>query len=379
MQQTFELNLDFNDVLIQPERSTLRSRGEVELEREFTFIHHDNYTWKGIPIMASNMDSTGTFEMAVALAKHKMLTCIHKFYNLDDWKNAIDSEWFANEYMIPSIGAQDSDFQKFEEIYNYSKQKNKQIRFICIDVANGYGQYLVDFISKVRQKMPEVVIIAGNVVTKNITEELLLKGASIIKVGIGSGSACTTRIKTGVGRPQLSAIIECANAAHGIEIKHSTKGGTIISDGGCTCAGDVAKAFAAGSDFVMLGGMLAGHDQSGGEIITEYHKTGLLEKNENGDFKDLIKEKKYKIFYGMSSDTAMNKYYGGVNNYRTSEGRTVKIEYKGDVENTIQDILGGLRSTCTYVGSSRLKDLTKRTTFIKVNNQYNKVFENKTI
>ena len=215
-------------------------------------------------------------------------------------------------------------------------------------MANGYSEHFVEFVKKTREQYPDKVIIAGNVVTGEMVEELLLSGADLVKVGIGPGSVCTTRVKTGVGYPQLSAIIECADAAHGL-------GGQIISDGGCTSPGDVAKAFGAGADFVMLGGMLAGHDESGGEII---QKDGKV----------------FKQFYGMSSSTAMEKHVGGVAEYRASEGKTVEVPYRGEVENTLQDILGGLRSTCTYVGAQRLKELTKRTTFIRVSEQENQIY-----
>tara|TARA_R110002050_G_scaffold8499_2_gene31423 strand:+ start:2019 stop:2675 length:657 start_codon:yes stop_codon:yes gene_type:complete len=217
-----------------------------------------------------------------------------------------------------------------------------------VDVANGYSEHFVNFVKKMRKNHPKKVIIAGNVVTGEMVEELLLAGADIIKVGIGPGSVCTTRVKTGVGYPQLSAIIECADAAHGM-------GGQIISDGGCKIPGDLSKAFGGSADFVMLGGMLAGHTESGGELIEK-----------NGE--------KFKAFYGMSSETAMNKHAGGVANYRASEGKTVEVPFKGDVEHTIIDILGGIRSTCTYVGASRLKELTKRTTFIRVQEQENQVY-----
>lgn len=225
---------------------------------------------------------------------------------------------------------------------------NSNLKFICIDVANGYSEYFSEFVKQTREAYPDKVIIAGNVVTGEMTEELLLSGADIVKVGIGPGSVCTTRLKTGVGYPQLSAIIECADAAHGL-------GGQIISDGGCAIPGDIAKAFGAGADFIMLGGMLAGHDESGGEVI---EKAG----------------KKFMKFYGMSSSTAMEKHAGGVAEYRASEGKTVEIPHRGQVENTLKDILGGLRSTCTYVGASRLKELTKRTTFIRVSEQENRVY-----
>ena len=224
------------------------------------------------------------------------------------------------------------------------------IKFICLDVANGYSESFVRFVKDVRKAFPTHTIMAGNVVTGEMVEELILSGADIIKVGIGPGSVCTTRKKTGVGYPQLSAVLECADAAHGL-------GGHIISDGGCTCPGDVCKAFGAGADFVMLGGMLAGHDECTGEIVTK--PSGV----------------KVKQFYGMSSATAMLKHHGGVAEYRASEGKTVEVPYRGDVDKTILDILGGLRSACTYTGASKLRELPIRTTFIRVSQQTNEVFQ----
>jgi len=339
-----DLKLGFKDVMIRPKRSTLKSRAEVSLEREFKFLHSTT-KWNGIPIMAANMDTVGTFEMAKELAKHKLFTAIHKHYSVAEWNVFLENvspDFY--DYIAVSTGTGKNDFKKVIEIISV----NPQLKFICIDVANGYSEHFVNFLKQTRKQFPDKVIIAGNVVTGEMVEELLLAGADIIKVGIGPGSVCTTRIKTGVGYPQLSAIIECADAAHGL-------GGHIISDGGCTTPGDVAKAFGAGSDFVMLGGMLAGHTESGGELLE-------------------INGKKYKQFYGMSSATAMNKHVGGVAEYRASEGKAVKLPFKGDVVDTVLDILGGLRSSCTYVGASRLKELTKRTTFIRVSEQENRVF-----
>jgi GMP reductase len=307
------------------------------------------------------MDTVGTFEVNKELSKNGMLTCIHKFYTLDDWKKVN----IFPEYTIPSIGANKKDFEWFEKLN--SKFPDDYFKFLCIDVANGYGEYFIDFIKRIRDNYPNKTIIAGNVVTGEMVEELILTGADIIKVGIGPGSCCTTRIKTGVGYPQLSAVIECADAAHGL-------GGHIIADGGCVCPGDIAKAFGAGADFVMLGGMLAGHDESGGEIIEEIYDDGSYKWTPSGHYSSDLKTKKYKTFYGMSSDTAQNKYYEGQKKYRASEGRTVKIPYKGQIEKTINEILGGLRSACTYVGAKSLKELSKRTTFIRVNNTHNKVF-----
>ena len=338
------LKLGFKDVMIRPKRSTLNSRSQVTLDRTFTFLH-SNYKWTGVPIMAANMDTVGTFEMATTLAKHKIFTAIHKHYTIQEWDAFIKSislEFI--DYFAVSTGTGKPDSKKLATIL----KNHPQIKFICIDVANGYSEHFVDFVKQTRKKYPEKVIMAGNVVTGEMVEELLLAGADIIKVGIGPGSVCTTRVKTGVGYPQLSAIIECADAAHGM-------GGQIVSDGGCKIPGDIAKAFGGGADFVMLGGMLAGHSESGGKTIE-------------------INGEKYKQFYGMSSETAMNKHVGGVADYRASEGKTVEVPYRGTVENTVQDILGSLRSTCTYVGAGKLKELTKRTTFIRVQEQHNEVF-----
>ena len=339
-----ELKLDFKDVLIRPKRSNLTSRSEVDVERDFTF-KHSSYKWKGVPIMVANMDTTGTFEMAEAVSKHKVFTCIHKYYSLDDWihfSNHYDKDIL--NYIAVSSGSREEDLEKLQSILGIIPE----INFICLDVANGYTEHFVSFVMRVRLLYPDKVIIAGSVVTREMTEELLLKGADIIKVGIGPGSVCTTRKKTGVGYPQLSALIECADAAHGLN-------GHILCDGGCSVPGDFGKAFGAGSDFIMSGGMFSGHAESGGSLIEE-----------NG--------RKFKEFYGMSSSTAMEKHSGGVASYRTSEGKKVLIPYKGPVENTIQDILGGLRSTCTYVGADQLKHLSKRTTFIRVTQQLNEVY-----
>lgn len=344
MRIEYDIKLGFKDVMIRPKRSTLKSRSQVDLNREFKFLH-SNLIWKGIPIMAANMDTVGTFNMASALSKHNVFTAIHKHYSLEEWNSFLNtSEKGIEDYIAVSTGTGSQDIQRLQSIFT----KHPFLKFICIDVANGYSEHFVDFLKKTRDQFPDKVIIAGNVVTGEMVEELLLSGADIVKVGIGPGSVCTTRVKTAVGYPQLSAIIECADAAHGL-------GGQIISDGGCTIPGDLAKAFGAGADFVMLGGMFAGHTESGGITI---------EKN----------GKSYKQFYGMSSATAMNKHVGGVADYRASEGKTVEVPFKGDVENTLQDILGGLRSTCTYVGAEKLKELTKRTTFIRVAEQENQIY-----
>ena len=362
-----DVKLDFRDVLIRPKRSTLSSRKDVDLVRFYRF-KHSRYEYDGIPIMAANMDGVGTMSMALALGRHRLFTCLIKSYN-KDIENFAEFRVCRDHYAV-STGTSDEDFRNLNTIIT-----GIGAQFICIDVANGYSEHFGDFIEMVRNRWPDKTIIAGNVVTGDMTQELILRGADIVKVGIGPGSVCTTRIQTGVGYPQLSAIIECADAAHGL-------GGHIIADGGCTCPGDVAKAFGAGADFVMLGGMLAGHDEGGGEVITKYYNTSEInpltiwndDNTHSHDMEPVLDIKQFVQFYGMSSDTAMNKHHGGVAEYRSSEGRTVEIPYRGPVTKTVQDILGGLRSTCTYVGAQELKQLPKCTTFIRVNHQINEVF-----
>ncbi len=320
-----DVKLDFNDVLIRPKRSTLVSRKNAVLDREFKFKYSKHH-WKGIPIVASNMDHTGTFDMWSVLSTHNMLTALCKFEKFPD-----DDKLLGMSYMIKTIGL-DADLE-----FNTPQ-------WLCVDIANGYTERFFEFINKVREKHSNAIVIAGNVCTPEATEQIILAGADIIKLGIGPGSVCITRKMTGVGYPQLSCIIECADAAHGL-------GGHAMSDGGCIVPGDIAKAFGAGADFVMLGGMLAGHDECSGEI-------------ENGNM----------IFYGMSSEEAQVKYYGEKQTYRASEGKAVQVPYRGSVEKTIEEILGGLRSACTYAGAQTIKALPKCTTFVKVNRQLNEGF-----
>lgn len=343
-----DIKLDFKDVLIRPKRSTLKSRKDVDITRRFKFKWSEE-EYKGTPIIAANMDGVGTMDMArafykdgnglgVALTKHYDVDALAKFFSEDDGAH---NTWY-------SIGITETDQEKLAKVIN--KTGDDKITKICVDVANGYSEQFTDFIRRMRDLYPKKTIMAGNVVTGEMTEELILSGADIVKVGIGPGSVCTTRKMTGVGYPQLSAIIDCADAAHGLE-------GLVCADGGCTVPGDLAKAFGAGADFVMLGGMLAGHDQSESEKIEINGETFLR-------------------FYGMSSDTAMKRHSGGVAEYRASEGKTVEIPYRGDIEGTLQDILGGIRSACTYTGAKRLKELSKRTTFVRVTQQINNVFGN---
>ena len=337
-----EIKLDYSDVLFRPKRSTLKSRKDVDLNRKYTF-KHSRSSWKGIPIIASNMDGVGEIDVAKKLTSHKLMTALTKQHDI----NKIGTIYKKNilfESIALSCGTSKDSYNRLNSIL----KKYPKFKFICIDVANGYSENFSNFVSEVRKKYPKKTIIAGNVVTADMTQELVLSGADIVKVGIGPGSVCTTRIQTGVGYPQLSAVMECADAAHGL-------GAHIIADGGCTCPGDVAKGFGAGADFVMLGGMLAGHKEGGGDIIEE-------------------KGSIYIEFYGSSSEEANEKHYGGLANYRSSEGKKVKIQMKNSLDSTIRDILGGVRSSCTYVGASSLKQLSKCTTFVRVNSQYNDTF-----
>ena len=317
-----DIKLDFNDVLIRPKRSTLVSRKNAELNRVFSF-KYSKHIWKGVPIVASNMDHVGTLNMAEVLSSYNMLTALCKFVEFPKNNDL--------QYLMKTIGLDvELDFET--------------PTWLCIDIANGYTERFFNYINKVREKHSNAIIVAGNVCTPEATEQIILAGADIVKLGIGPGSVCITRKMTGVGYPQLSCIIECADAAHGL-------GGHVMGDGGCTVPGDIAKAFGAGADFVMLGGMLAGHDECSGEI-------------ENGNM----------VFYGMSSEEAQVKYYGEKQKYRASEGKAVQVPYRGSVEKTIEEILGGLRSSCTYAGAETLKALPKCTTFVKVNRQLNEVF-----
>jgi len=334
-------------VLIRPKRSTLSTRSNVDVSREFRF-RHAQVDYHGVPIIAANMDTTGTMEMARALDAFEMSTALHKHYAVDELV-AFFEALARKSAAFYSMGIAKADEEKFGRVMATARGgEDPAVRCVCIDVANGYTEAFVRFVAKIRERYPKLVIMAGNVVTGEMTEELILSGADIVKVGIGPGSVCTTRSMTGVGYPQLSAIIECADAAHGLE-------GHICADGGCATPGDIAKAFGGGSDFVMLGGMLAGHDECAGDIV---ERDG----------------RKFQRFYGMSSRTAMEKYSGGVAQYRAAEGKEVLVPARGPVADTVQEILGGVRSACTYVGARRLREFSKRTTFVRVSQQGNEVF-----
>jgi GMP reductase len=332
-----DVKFDYGDVLIRPKRSTIVSRSQVNLERTIKFPN-SKQQWTGIPIIAANMDTIGTYEVYQVLSTYKIITAFHKFYTVDDFR-AMNLD---KEYFMISTGISSSDLERVKAIIDAI-----DVKFICIDIANGYLESLIEFSSVVRKLYPDKVLVAGNVVSKEITEELILRGGvDIVKVGIGPGSACTTRLQTGVGIPQLSAVMECADAAHGVN-------GFIIGDGGITCPGDLAKSYGGGADFVMMGGIFSGHDENPGEIICD----------ELGN--------QYKEFYGMSSEKAMNQHYGSMAKYRSSEGRSLRVKYKGPLSDTVNNYLGGLRSTCTYINALNIKNIPKCVTFVKVNRQLN--------
>ena len=334
-----DIKLDYSDVLIRPKRSTLTSRYDVDMNREFQFFHSKK-KWTGVPIMASNMDTVGTPEMYKELFQHNMITCPARHY-LNGPSAELTAFRLRNDAGI--YGHNLCMMGGIDDITTLTTH-NLKWDFIGIDVANGYTISVIEAVKSLRYHVPDATIVVGNVVTADMTQELILAGADIIKVGVGPGSVCTTRLKTGIGYPQLSAVMECADAAHGL-------GGHIIADGGCTNSGDIVKAFAAGADFVMIGGMLAGQDECDGVV-----KDGMMQ------------------FYGMASESAMDRHNVPHREYRGVEGKTVSVPYKGPVKNTIIDILSGIRSACTYVGAKRLKSLSKCATFVRVNNTHNTIY-----
>lgn len=348
MQISNDIKLDFDSVMLRPMTSSLNSRADVNLERTFKF-KHSPHEWHGVPIIAANMDTIGTIEMAGALEMCKMLTALHKFYTVPEIARAIAKGNINPYYTAFTTGIREKDFERLEEFKMIHSgidwsgiQPSKFIKIIMIDVPNGYIHNFFDSCKRIRQMFPEHIIMAGNVVTGDVTERLVQDcGVDVVKCGIGPGSQCETRIVTGVGYPQLSAVMETANAAHGLK-------GHIISDGGCKTSGDIAKALSAGSDFVMIGGMLAGHDQCGGTMHIDRDGKEFME------------------FYGMSSETAMRKHYGSVAIHRAPEGKTTLIPYKGDVLHTVHEILGGIRSSCAYIGAESIKEMSKRANFVRV-------------
>ena len=340
-----DIKLNFDDVLMEPKRSTLSSRRDVDMTRKFTFRNSGkvmNFT----PIFASNMDGVGTFSMAKVLQEHKMMTVITKSTTLDQWKEAVGTGLRLQSVSVCTgtnkiWDPEAADYKSMQDVLT----SFPDVKMITVDVANAYHQNFVDFIKMVRDDYPEKVIVAGNVVTPEMVEELIINGADMVKIGIGPGSVCTTRTMTGIGVPQFSAILECADAANGVD-------GHIMADGGCVWPGDIAKAFGGGAHAVMIGGMLAGHDESEQPVVD-----GKVE------------------FYGMSSDRAREKHGKRKDGYRGNEGRLISLPHRGPVEPTVQDILGGVRSAATYIGARRLKDMPKCATFVRVENNINKVYE----
>lgn len=350
-----ELQLDYSDVLFRPKRTTLNSRSEANILREYTFRWYPK-TLQACGIMAANMATTGTFAMNDSLEKFNAVTCLHKHYTPEQLV-----AYFSKPHPLAfiSTGLKDSK----ENLFNLLEQ-NPHIDKLCVDIANGYIPKLLSFVKELRTRFPKILLMVGNVVTGDMTQDLILSGADIVKAGIGPGSVCITRSQTGVGRPQLSTVMEVADAAHGV-------GGMICADGGCTVPGDVAKAFGGGADFVMLGGLLAGSDEAAGRLVTRRALTNWYEPNG----KELqTEERQYKEFYGMSSKLAQQKHFGGMARYRTTEGREKLIPYTGPVSQVMENILGGLRSTMSYIGATKLKDIPKCTTFYRVNKQLNTVF-----
>ncbi len=361
-----DIQLDYCDVLLRPKRSRLASRNDVEIQREYDFKWCPR-TLKATGIIASNMATTGTFAIAREMQKQHLMCALHKHYSAEeliDFLTKNKAEFSSNELLFISSGVSDADYEKITTVL-----KTGLVQNVCIDVANGYSPYLIDYVSKVRKAWPDLLIMAGNVVTGDMCEDLILSGADIVKIGIGPGSVCTTRKLTGVGRPQFSTVIECADAAHGVS-------GTVCADGGCTVPGDICKSFCAGADFVMLGGMLAGHEESGGELCTKHIQTNELDLIDDKTCALKIEEHQYKTFYGMSSAFAQEKHYGGMKKYRASEGKLVELPFRGPLEPTLLSILGGIRSCMTYIGAKRLKDMPKCATFYRVNRQLNTIFGN---
>jgi GMP reductase len=340
-----DIKLNFDDVLMEPKRSTLSSRRDVDMTRKFTFRNSGkvmNFT----PIFASNMDGVGTFSMAKVLQKHQLMTVITKSTTVDQWREAVGTGLRLQSVSVCTgtnkiWDPEAEDYKNMQDVLS----SFPDVKMITIDVANAYHQNFVDFIKKVREEYPEKVIVAGNVVTPEMVEELIINGADMVKIGIGPGSVCTTRTMTGIGVPQFSAIVECADAANGVD-------GHIMADGGCVWPGDIAKAFGGGAHAVMIGGMLAGHDESEQPV-----EDGKIE------------------FYGMSSDRAREKHGKRKDGYRGNEGRWISLPHRGPVEPTVEDILGGVRSAATYIGARRLKDMPKCATFVRVENNINKVYE----
>jgi GMP reductase len=358
-----EIKLDFDDVLLVPQRSILTSRSEINLERTFHFYHSPRI-WTGIPIMCANMSFCG-FDIARSLAKNKMISCLHKYHSVEDLNNYFTSYPENIDYTFVSIGYKKSDINHLLELKNkLQKQPN-----ICIDIPNGHMDVFVKYCKKVREHFPQSIIMAGNVTNTSSTQELIIYGGvDIVKCGIGGGSACTTRFLTGCGVPQLSCVLENSYVAHGLqgEIK---KLGLVCSDGGHKNVGDVCKALCAGADFVMLGGYFAGCSECEGDWQYEY-QAGMPNSNfwqPNDPGYSTQKRKTKFIYYGMSTHHAQDIFEKTKKNYRASEGTKITVKHKGSIENILQELLGGIRSCCCYIGSNCVKNMSRCAEFVRVN------------
>ena len=366
-----ETNLDYSDILIKPKMGdNLNSRKEVNLIREYKFKR--NQIRKGLGIFNANMATVGNFETAKCLLKAGMFATLHKFYTSEeivDFMRECQEEKIDYSNLFISIGIKNGirELDKLKEIEDGAMWFKPNI---CIDAPNFYIDKAFEVLEHCRELYPESVIMCGNIASGDVIHRLL-QYADILKIGIGSGAVCTTRKMTGCGVPMVSNILECADIAHSV-------GGMICADGGITEVGDICKAFCLNSDFVMIGGMFAGTDEAEGEIIEKCFKTNeyTFETIDKPYSLDPIYEyKKYKLYYGMSSTLANNKFAGGMSNYKASEGREVLIPYTGSLDKILQDIRGGIASACTYIGASKVKDMSKCATLIKVNHTINKVFE----
>lgn len=386
--------LDFNDVLIRPKSSNITSRESVDVTREYKFKWSGTVV-RGVGIINANMGTIGNFNLARKMIDDNLFACLHKHHESNELYKFYNDIlfWSRKRYKcFLSIGLRDDGINKIRGI---EKRNCGKIPPICIDVPNGYISNVVDLVKKVRDEFPDCILMVGNVVTGDMTKKLIKSGADIVKVGIGGGGQCMTRKQTGVGRPQLSTIIECAKAAHKV-------GGLVCSDGGITCTGDIVKAFGAGTDLVMIGSLYAGTDEAEGDIIYEKEFTNIYTPDyytyvgEGGIFTEPTKKaealpvfdekknrkeilRKYKLFYGMSSELAQEKFGNGKSWYTTSEGRVSLVPYTGSVHDMNNEFLGGLRSAMAYIGAKKLEDISKYCEFYKVNNQLNRTYETTTI
>ena len=368
-----ETYLDYSDILIKPKMgNNLSSRKDVNLTREYVFKR--GQIRKGLGIFNANMATVGNFETAKKLLKAGMFATLHKFYTAEemiDFMRQCQNEKTDYSNLFISIGIKNGirELDKLKEIEDGAMWFKPNI---CIDAPNFYINKAFEVLKHCRELFPESVIMCGNIASSDICHKLL-DYADILKVGIGPGSVCRTRSVTGCGVPMVSCILDCADVVHSV-------GGMICADGGIVEVGDICKAFALNADFVMSGGMFAGTDEAEGEVIEKCYKTNeyaidMIDGSKPIPDQPLYDIKKYKLYYGMSSTLANNKFAGGMSNYKASEGREAFIPYTGSLDKILQDIKGGIASACTYIGAANVKDMSKCATLIKVNHTINKIFE----